>query len=222
MAIITINKVALFNKALGLVGDYNLGVGADTTTNSLFTSVESTFNTSVYIVFSDLISANNYTEVLLTGATLVGDYYQFTIPTTTKLIRPHLIINAKTGQTYSFTDLATRAIGDGIFITGSTLLQIHKDYIPTVATLSDIKFAYFFSPVITGAYSTSTIVTIDEYVLEALCNKVASMLAVFLGNDLNLSQMLDNTYQVMMQKIKSNQDLGYGRPYFATYKRGWS
>jgi hypothetical protein len=218
MAIITINKVALFNKALGLVGDYNLGVGSDTVTNSLFTTVEANFNVCLYTIFSDLISANNYTEVFLTGATLVGDYYQFTIPVATKLIRPHLIINVKTKQTYSFTNLKERAAGDGIFIVGSTQLNIHKDYIPTVATLSDIKFCYFFSPVLTGVYTTATIVTIDEYVLEALCYKVASSLAVFLGNDINLSQMLENTYMTLMKSIKSNQDLGYGRPYFATYR----
>jgi hypothetical protein len=220
MAITTINKVALYNKALGLVGDYNLSVGADTITNSLFTTVDSTFNVATYTMYSDLISANNYTEVFLTGATLVGNYYQFTIPTTTKLLRPHLIINVKTYQTYNFTDLVTRAAGDGIFITGSTLLQIHKDFVPTVATLSDIKFCYFFSPIIAGVYTTATIITIDEYALEALCLKVASTLAVFLGNDLNLSQTLENGYQLLMQKIKSNQDLGYGRPYFAKFSRG--
>jgi hypothetical protein len=214
MAIVTINKVDLFNKALSLVGDYNLSVGADSTVNSLYTSVDTTFRAALYKIFTDLRSVNNYSEVVLTGASLVGNFYRYTLPTTTKLIRPHLIINNKNGQTLNFTTLADRARGNTIHIEGSTVLVINKDFISSTP-LADITFAYFWQPVIDGAYNASTLVTIDETVLEVLCMQVASMLAVFLGNDLNLSQLLDNNSRELLAVVKTNQGMDYGRPYFA-------
>jgi hypothetical protein len=208
-------KVNLYNRALGLVGDYNLSATGGVETSSLFISVDSAFRTALYTIFTDLRSASNYATNPLTGASLLGNYYQYTIPSATKLLRPHLIVNTKDKTTYSFTDLFTRETGDGIFIKDNTSLIIHKDYIPTVATLDNINFCFFYQPNLDGVFASTNII-MEETVVECLCLKVASMLAVFLGNDINLSQLLDNQFREILAVVKSNQGLDYGRPFKAS------
>lgn len=218
---INVSRFAMINKALALVGDYTLEDTGISTPIGVY--AESVLRSSVFLIFSNLHSVNNYLSVSLTGSPLVGDYYRYTIPSTNTLIKPQYIIIEKNNEvvrTINFTDLLLRET-KGVFIEPSgvtNILNIHKDWLPNGYTIADVTFTYFYMPNIDTPALLSATIPIDEMVYECVSFKTAASLAMYIANDINLNQLFDNQAKELLTTIQGNRDLGYGRPYYARFR----